>query len=385
LWEITELIRFGADLQSITGHADAAQRSINAITKIKSTGRLQGDELMMLAEAGVSLDLIYGELEKSLGKTRKEVLKAQSAGEISADVAVDAIKRAILHKVGIDEAGKAGKAFANTTLTGLFQQLQAAPKQFALDVADYINVEPLKDAVRAVLAAFNGADKAAIGGFVQQILTGLVKLVPVAIEFAKGFGSSLGAITDALSFGEMDMMEYARNAGVSLGEFFAGAIKLSKKLIEVVPKALGGFFAGLDSGGIMKSLENADWKQIGSDIAVVARAIGALVGGVAKLVRVLGVGEGIAPNIERTSADNVRKKDFGGLGGWLLNDLLGVETYERVAAPAEQNQTSARGPEFQATGWNFYVSGGEETRKATRDGVVDALEAFGMRNVSHAP
>jgi glucose-6-phosphate isomerase len=48
-----------------------------------------GDELMMLAEAGVSLDLIYGELEKSLGKTRKEVREEMEAAGIEAEKIVD--------------------------------------------------------------------------------------------------------------------------------------------------------------------------------------------------------------------------------------------------------------------------------------------------------
>ena len=390
--ESTELIKISADLQTISKDAEATKRAITAITQIKAKGKLQSEELVgQLAEAGVSTVLVYEQLEKILKTNRQGVLKQLQQGAIDADTGITAIKAAILHKLQIDEAGKAGRDFANNTLAGLMNQVKSAPAQFGLDLEKLIDTGPVRGALQQIIGAFDGIDRNAVAGFIQQMIVGLSGIVPVVIEFGRGFGDSLGKITEALSFGKTGLMEYARGAGQSLGEFFAGAITLSKKLITVVPKALGGFFSGLDAGGIMRALEQADWKRIGSDIAVVARAIGSLVGGVAKLARVLGVGGGIAPQIERTGVDKVRKKDFGGVGGFILNDLLGVDTFERKA-PAQSRLGGGGGQsegDVNVGQFSIHVDASnsgspKDVAHAIREGAFEALDRMRSRNIGLA-
>jgi hypothetical protein len=387
--EATELIKISADLQTISKDAQATKRAIIAITQIKAKGRLQSEELVgQLAEAGVSTVLVYEQLEKILKTDRAGVLKKLQAGAIDADTGIAAIQAAIMEKLHIHKAGEAGKRFANETLTGLFNQLKAAPGQFGLDLERIIDTGPVRESIKAILAAFDGIDRSAVGGFVGAMIQGFAKMVPAVLAFADGFVGSLGKITDALSFGEEDVTGFARSAGAGLAEFFADAITFARKLIPIVAEAGKGFFEGLDIGGFVNDMKAANWKQIGMDIRLVATAIGSLVHNFARLATLLG---GVVPDItsgvETTSSGGVTKKDVGGVAGFILNDLLGLDTFERKPPPqsrlgaGSQNTTN-----LSASNWNFYVQGGdaEDTAERVREKASNALEAFALRNVTYA-
>jgi tape measure domain-containing protein len=91
-----------------------------ALGQIKAKGKLQGEELTgQLAEAGLNTDQVYRQLLKPLGvKTVGDVQKKLSAGEVSADVAIPAIQRAILAQLNISKAGEYATG-ASGSLTGL--------------------------------------------------------------------------------------------------------------------------------------------------------------------------------------------------------------------------------------------------------------------------
>jgi tape measure domain-containing protein len=129
-----DLIKMGADLQVVTGEAESAERALLTLSQIKAKGKLQGEELMQLQEAGVSQGLILSSLEQALGKDRAEVQKMLSTGKIDAETAVGAIIDAIKHKVGEHELGEAGAKFADTTLAGFQGRMNAGMQNAMINI-----------------------------------------------------------------------------------------------------------------------------------------------------------------------------------------------------------------------------------------------------------
>ncbi len=120
-----DLIRMGADMQKIGASAEEVERSLLALSQIKATGYLQGDELMQLAEAGVPTAKVFEILAKKSNKTVAEMMKLKEAGKITADMAIDAVGEAIKATAGISNFGDAGKKFADSTLEGMWKRLKA--------------------------------------------------------------------------------------------------------------------------------------------------------------------------------------------------------------------------------------------------------------------
>lgn len=103
------LFRQLADLKTLNPQANI-DGIVRAIGQIRNIGKLQGDELNQLSEAGVNVDDVYSELSKRLGKTRDEVMKLKEAGKIKADDAIAAIQASIAKRTGGDPGAVAGKA-----------------------------------------------------------------------------------------------------------------------------------------------------------------------------------------------------------------------------------------------------------------------------------
>lgn len=129
-----EFIRMGSDLQAIGATADDVSGALLAITQIKSKGKLQAEEMLQLQERGISAELVYNELTKTLGKTRDELAKMQKAGEIRAPEALEAILGAVRHKTGVQKTGDAGKAFAANTLDGMKGKFEGGIKNLFIDI-----------------------------------------------------------------------------------------------------------------------------------------------------------------------------------------------------------------------------------------------------------
>jgi tape measure domain-containing protein len=103
------LFRQLADLKTLNPQANI-DGIVRAIGQIRNIGKLQGDELNQLSEAGINVDDVYSELSKRLGKTRDEVMKLKEAGKIKSDDAIAAIQASIAKRTGSDPGAVAGKA-----------------------------------------------------------------------------------------------------------------------------------------------------------------------------------------------------------------------------------------------------------------------------------
>ncbi|MGL4442655.1 MAG: hypothetical protein ACRCU1_03450 [Alsobacter sp.] len=125
-----EIVRAMADLKTINPAANL-EGITRAISQIKTTGRLQGDELMQLAEAGVNVNKVYEQIGKTMGlvegkKNKKgqaqsiaeQVRALQEAGQITDKTAIDAIMSSIKTQVGGKEFGATAAAKMEGTLGG---------------------------------------------------------------------------------------------------------------------------------------------------------------------------------------------------------------------------------------------------------------------------
>lgn len=100
-----------------------------AMSQVRAKGKLQGEELnQQFAEAGLNTTLVREEIRKSMGlKTIGDVDKRISAGEVSADVALPAIQRAILEQLHTSRAGEFATGSAGS-LTSLISNRDEAIK-----------------------------------------------------------------------------------------------------------------------------------------------------------------------------------------------------------------------------------------------------------------
>lgn len=201
-----QLIRMGADLQAIGASSEEVSGALTAISQIKAKGRLQSEELLQLAERGVSTALVIDALSKSLGKSTQEVRKLMEAGKITADQGIAAIGEAIKVKTGEKQFGEAGAKFATSTLTGMSNVIKSKATAKMLELGALIR-EPLSKALgpitKDLLAALESpAAKEAMQSIADGFATiaGWVSVAwPLAKEFFMGLMEGLGPLKEMWS------------------------------------------------------------------------------------------------------------------------------------------------------------------------------------------
>jgi tape measure domain-containing protein len=272
----TNLVRMGADLGAIGASSEQVQSSFRAINKIMSQGKLQGDELMILAEAGINVGMAYEAMGKSAGKSVDEIKKMQQAGTLTSDIALPGIIEAVTQMTGGKQAGDAGKKLADSTLSGMAGQLKAGFQNMFIDVS--------RQATPAIMSAFGAIREAfggAIGGqgFQQGLVTAIETIANVIREavpfvesfvgaFVGGFEEFFPAVQGALDLlftgfgGKQDWMENVKQFGRTLGKVAAIAVgvgtvfggmvvaglELTSKALETVMFLFEGLVTGIGKG-----------------------------------------------------------------------------------------------------------------------------------------
>ncbi len=111
--EIPVVLRGVGDLAAMKGFSkETIDRVLLAFQQIRAKGRLQGEELLQLAEAGVPLGRVYEVLGRRLGVTAEQARKLQEAGRISADLGIVAVMEALRDSVSGGELGSSWTARA---------------------------------------------------------------------------------------------------------------------------------------------------------------------------------------------------------------------------------------------------------------------------------
>lgn len=270
----TEILKMGAALRSLGAGQGEVDRVILAMSQIKATGKLQGDELMQLAEAGVSVDLVYRALAKRLGKTKEEVIKLKEAGKIGADLAISAIQDAVKAKGGVSSFDDMITPQMKT-ISGKWRQVTSTMSMVWLQMVSKAS-GPLQDVLIPIFDEIVGFMKGAGGEKFGAALSDGIAFVADIIEgvwpLVKGFGKGLmagfekmgpafsqlgGVFQDLFGAGNTDGMV---DGFVALGEAVALLASGFALLIGWVAAAVGWLVslnaASADAGGGISILMN---------------------------------------------------------------------------------------------------------------------------------
>lgn len=351
--QATDMIRMGADLQAFGNDAEATQRIFAQLGQIQAKGKLQGEELIVLAENGISTQLVYEQLGKTLGKTKDEIIKLQQAGKLSSDIALPAIGEAVKQKLHIKEFGEAGKKIAETTLSGMTNRLKAqaqnALTELGIAIAPMLSqmFKPLAESIGNFIKDPKNIE--ALIGFVSDMVDGIKSAVPIVKEFVLAFSSSFmekapeifKAVGEAMKFmggDSKDLMTNTKLIGQTIGELtalalgaavvFGGLLHAAFVGVSVVVQGLIGAF-----DGFVKTLGQAtafvsDWFANVSARIDAAQGWGATMFEVGKAI-VEGLAGGINAliNLPFEAVNNIAE----GIKG-RLKSVLGIASPSKVFA-----------------------------------------------------
>ncbi len=206
-----EIVRRLSDLSTVDPTADFSRLQL-AITQIAGKGRLQGQELLQLAEAGLETTSVYDELSKTLKKSRAEVIKLQETGKISSDVAIRAILDAIATQTGGKAAGEVSREKSFRDLSGLMRRLENIPKDLFFDLQVGPGVDGIKEIMRDIIEFFDAGSasgkevRAVLGDTFNAIVEGLTGK---DLSKAGGTKEVLQAIVNMLRDSKDDIREFA--------------------------------------------------------------------------------------------------------------------------------------------------------------------------------
>jgi tape measure domain-containing protein len=183
------MIRMGSDLRGLGSTAEEVQGIFLALGQIKGKGKLQAQEMLQLAERGVSTELVQEEIGKALGgKTKAQVQKLQEQGKVTAEVGLKAIEDAIKRKLQEKELGDAGGLFADTMLDGIEGRFKAKATRVGLALVKRMT-DPLTELEGRGLKSINDwLDSDTGKATIDKLGTGLEKAVGLADRLATSFG-----------------------------------------------------------------------------------------------------------------------------------------------------------------------------------------------------
>lgn len=309
-----EIIRAMADLKTVNPQANL-EGITRAISQIKTTGRLQGDELMQLAEAGVNVSDVYKKIAASMKLTDKpgqtaveQVQKLQAAGKISADEAIKGIMGSIKGQIGGKEFGSVASAKADASLEGMIARL----KNLGTQSLAAVNVDwsPMTSAIQKVVAAMSSpAGKKlfdAIGASISKVVgafgnitdgditSGFEKAAELITKVGDEVASVLKLMIAARPVFEMvgSVLGTGLSAAAFVADTLAAAIGAVKSLIDGASQSLGPIAGAVGAAVSPANSLASAFDRIASSSASAAASIRTIASGAATSA-VLGVGGGL--------------------------------------------------------------------------------------------
>lgn len=202
---------------------------ILAIKQIQAAGKLQGDELNQLGEAGLGKNLVFDALAKKLGKTVPELTKMQEAGQLTSDVVIPAILESIKSLAGGKELGSLAQDVTKNTLGGALRGLTNLPGLLFDSIAKNVDTKSLTGLVTGLTDFLTG----------PQVASALASAGTVFGSFVEAGAAVLGSIGGALGglFGGLAPTGQSFADALISG---AGAIKDAAPAIGELVTAVGG-------------------------------------------------------------------------------------------------------------------------------------------------
>lgn len=239
-----DLVKTMADLKALKPSVPI-ERLLLAIEQIKTAGVLQGDELRQLQEAGLGTDLIYKQLQKTLGKSVPEIKKLKEAGKLSADVTIDAIKAAVAQLTGMP-LGKFAEE-ASMGFAGLSARLANLPTRAFTEFANNFDASGLTKDLQGIWKSI-GPGSDVFTGAVEGI-TGIIQTaIPVVKAFFSGFAGPLSSLGEALqltggffadAFTDPAFLSSVKSLGEGIGNVAVLVGVVAAGLVALVPPIVG--------------------------------------------------------------------------------------------------------------------------------------------------
>jgi tape measure domain-containing protein len=315
-----EITRRLADLATVDPRANQSG-IVRAIGQIAGKGRLQGDELLQLAEAGLETKSVYEALSKTLDKTTPELVKLQAAGKITSDVAVEAILEAIKTQTGGKGAGVAANEKSMNDLSSLIDRVKSIPANVLFDLDAGPGLEKTKTSLREIIAFFDASS--ASGQEVRKVLGDTFNALAeelFGIDASGGVTQTLQGIVDTIRDSKEDIRDFA--AGMRT---VASAIGFVLRLLPAFQKVANGDSGGLVASILGDSVVGSIKTSLDHAFAAIAEAPARLFAAGANLMSSLGAG---ITSTAQAVIDAVTST-VGGAIAW-AKKLLGIASPSRV-------------------------------------------------------
>lgn len=324
-----ELIKMGADMSALGASAEKVSSVLDAMGKIQATGTLQGDELMMLAEAGINIGAIYDRLGQKFGKTRGEIVKMKEAGKITSDDAIQAIKDTVLATTKQTNFGMARKGVIANTLGGGWDKLKAEVRDKMIGIAD-ASAPALARSLNAVNTRLTKILNSSDGSVIQDTIVRGIEWVALKIEQAipliEEFGRSFVA-----GFKEAAVPLHEIGAGLSdsFGGNKAEMIRSIARSLGMVAAVLGA--AAVVIGGVFTAAVYAASKAIEYLVRMWSWARDVIGGSLFRMIDAK-----MNTDAQMTATGNGWRPPGGGIGPDLGAQVNGIKTGSAGATNVQQ-------------------------------------------------
>jgi len=225
---------------------------ITAMSQIKAKGKLQGEEMMQLAEAGVGQTAVFDALAKTLGISKAEAQARVTGGRVTGEQGIAAILEAIKTT---QSGGALGSAMEgkSKTITGLLSALMDIPSTLLFESDMDKVTEPIKNALKSVIDAFNEGE--------PLFKKGVAAFNRIGAAWGRVFGSLGGTDIQGVLGKGIDMVE----------QFFVALAPFAEGFFPEMVKQLGLIFDAFTQGGKASPAELA---QMGQNLAKVLGLLG---------------------------------------------------------------------------------------------------------------
>jgi tape measure domain-containing protein len=266
---VDRIVRSIADLGTVNPSANV-DSIIRAMGKIKAQGYLQGDELTMLTEAGLSAEKVYDQLARKMGKSSAEIRRMQGAGKLDAASTIEAILGAINEQAGGRAPGLAARAKSLEDITGLLGRLRAMPGNLLMDLQVTPGMRAFKGFVGETIGALDPS------GPRWQRITSVLGKVLNSLFRGVFEGQEPGAIIDSI----LEKVEQAQPLFSALVSGFKTGFGGVFGFFSKMDKLAG---SGLDKLAKLLGIQDVPW------IELVAKGLGLIAGVVGVVLAVVAV------------------------------------------------------------------------------------------------
>ena len=169
------VVQAAADLAAARG-SEAADAFSSLIATMEAKGKFDSRSMLQFAKLGIRAEDVYDSLAKKLKKTRAEVEALVKAGQIDASTGIEAVLDTVQGKFG-----GAGAKAADT-----FSKLLFRVKDAIGDLFQDVDLGPLKDVLRNVLAVFNGPAGEELKAAVTDLFSTIFDVMTRAFQGPEG-------------------------------------------------------------------------------------------------------------------------------------------------------------------------------------------------------